>query len=145
MGFNSGFKGLIDMPFLINLSNIPCECVFRDFLLSDIFSFFLFSFFLSFFLSFFFSFFLRQTSSAYSLQVYGILLHLVTFSDTYTQCRTPLEEGSACRRTLYLTKHNIHNRQTDRQTDIYSPRRDLNPQSHEASGCGPRNYLDWPW
>ena len=26
--------------------------------------------------------------------------------------RTPLDEGSACRRDLYLTKHNTHNRQT---------------------------------
>ena len=29
-----------------------------------------------------------------------------------TVCRTPLDELSACRRDLYVTTHNIHNRQT---------------------------------
>jgi len=37
--------------------------------------------------------------------------------------RTPLDKWSVCRRDLYLTIHNSHNRQTS------MPRRDSNPQS----------------
>ena len=33
-------------------------------------------------------------------------------SGPHTVCRTPLDEGSARRRDLYLTTHNIHKRQT---------------------------------
>jgi hypothetical protein len=40
-----------------------------------------------------------------------LLLHLITFSDTFTIGRTPLDEGSACRRNLYLSTHNIYKRQ----------------------------------
>jgi len=40
------------------------------------------------------------------------LLYLITLNDTNTVGRTPLDEGSAGRRDLYVTKHNIHNRQT---------------------------------
>jgi hypothetical protein len=43
--------------------------------------------------------------------------------------RTPLNEGSARRKDLYLTTHNIHNTHQ-------CPRRDLNPQSQLASGGG---------
>jgi len=39
-------------------------------------------------------------------------LHSVTLSNTPTSGRNPLDEGSARRRDLYLTKHNTHNRQT---------------------------------
>jgi len=35
----------------------------------------------------------------------------MNFDDKYTHGRTPLEEGSARRRSLYLRTHNIHNRQ----------------------------------
>jgi hypothetical protein len=41
--------------------------------------------------------------------------------------RTPLDERSARRKDLYLTKHNTQNRHP-------CPRRDSNPQSHKASG-----------
>ena len=42
----------------------------------------------------------------------GWLLHLITFNDTRTFGRTPLGEGSATSRDLYLTTHNIHKRET---------------------------------
>ena len=42
----------------------------------------------------------------------GSLLHLITFNDTRTFGRTPLGEGSATSRDLYLTTHNIHKRET---------------------------------
>jgi len=42
--------------------------------------------------------------------------------------RTPLEEGSALRRDLYLTTHNTRIRHP-------CPRLDSNPQSQQASGC----------
>jgi hypothetical protein len=45
--------------------------------------------------------------------------------------RTPLDEGSARRRDLYLTTHNTHNRKHP------CPRRGSNPQSQQASGCRP--------
>ena len=43
-------------------------------------------------------------------------MHLITLNDThartqYTLDGTPLDEGSARRRGLYLTKHNTQNRQ----------------------------------
>jgi len=45
-------------------------------------------------------------------------LQLITLNDTHTHTRThtlgmtPLDEGSARRKYLYLKTHNIHNRQT---------------------------------
>jgi len=43
-------------------------------------------------------------------------LHLITLNDTHkhkhTLCRTPLGEGSARRKQLYLTTGNTHNGQT---------------------------------
>jgi len=44
--------------------------------------------------------------------------------------RTPLDEWSARRRDLYLTTHNTHNRHP-------CFRWESNPQSQQASGCGP--------
>ena len=44
--------------------------------------------------------------------------------------RTPLDEGSARRRDLYLTTHNTHNRHP-------CPRWDSNPRSQQASGRRP--------
>jgi hypothetical protein len=41
-----------------------------------------------------------------------LLLHLTILSATYTLGKTPLGEGSARRRDLYLTTHSIHKRQT---------------------------------
>jgi len=38
-----------------------------------------------------------------------------------TICRTPLEEWSARSRDLYLTKHNIHNKQISRPTVGFEP------------------------
>ena len=74
------------------------------------------TFFLSFFLSFFLflpSFlpsYLSLTSSTYSCKCRGLLLHLIPLKDTLD--RTPLDEGSACPRDLYLTTHNTQDRQT---------------------------------
>jgi hypothetical protein len=44
--------------------------------------------------------------------------------------RTPLDEWSVCRRDLYLTTHNTHNRHT-------CPRWDSNPRSQQARGRRP--------
>ena len=44
--------------------------------------------------------------------------------------RTPLDEWSACRKDLYLTTHNTHNKQP-------CPRWDSNPRSQQASGRRP--------
>jgi len=57
------------------------------------------------------SFLLSVTSSTYSLCGRGILLPLVTLNDIQTVGKSPLDEGSARRRNLYLTTHNTHNRQ----------------------------------
>ena len=40
------------------------------------------------------------------------MFHLITLTDTLTLGRTPLDEGSARRRDLYLTTHNIYKRET---------------------------------
>jgi hypothetical protein len=37
--------------------------------------------------------------------------NLITLNNTHTVNRSPLDEGSARRRGLYLTKHNTHKRQ----------------------------------
>ena len=50
--------------------------------------------------------------------------------------RTPLDEWPILRRDLYLTTHNIHNRQTS------MPRWDSNPQSQQASGLRLRGHWD---
>ena len=45
----------------------------------------------------------------------GLLLHLIAFNKTHTHThtigRSPLDEGSACRRNFCLTTHNNHKRQ----------------------------------
>ena len=58
---------------------------------------------------------LNLTSSTYSLRVNcrRLLLQLITFNDTHTIRRGPLDEGSVRRREFYLTTYNIHPRQTD--------------------------------
>jgi hypothetical protein len=50
-----------------------------------------------------------------------LLLHLITLTDTLTLGRTPLDEGSARRRDLYLTTHNIHKRQTYMLLEGFEP------------------------
>jgi len=52
--------------------------------------------------------------------------------------RNPLDEWSACRRELYLTKHNTHKRQTS------MPRRDSKPEFLQASGRGPTPLTERP-
>jgi hypothetical protein len=55
---------------------------------------------------------------------------LLTLSDTLTLGRTPLDEGMARRRDLYLTTHSTPKR--------YScPWQDSNPQSQQSSGRSP--------
>jgi hypothetical protein len=55
----------------------------------------------------------------------GLLLHLITLSDTHTHthtlARTTLDQGSARRRDLYLTIHNTHNRQTAMPPPEFEP------------------------
>jgi len=48
--------------------------------------------------------------------------------------RIPLGEWSARRRDLYLTTHNIHNKQTDKHPCLGW---DSNPQSQQANGRRP--------
>jgi len=60
------------------------------------------------------------------------LFHLITLKkNTHTHGRTPRDEGSASRRDLYLTTHNIHRDKTA------MPRRDSNPHFQQASGRKP--------
>jgi len=66
-----------------------------------------------------------------------IVLHYRGFTITLrhtTWGRTPLDERSARRRELYLTAHNIQNRQTS-----MSPGWDLNLQPQQTSGRRPTN------
>ena len=50
-------------------------------------------------------------------------------SDTLTLGKTPLEERSATGKYLYPTTH-----KTQKETDIFGPLRDSNPQSQQANG-----------
>jgi len=48
-------------------------------------------------------------------------LRLITLSGPHTVGRTPLDEGSARRRDLYLTTHNIYKRQTSMPPAGFEP------------------------
>jgi hypothetical protein len=63
-----------------------------------------------------------------TIQGHGLPLwsFAITLTGHTTLGRTPLDEWSARRTDLYLTKHNTHKRQT------LMPRRDSNPQAHKA-------------
>ena len=55
---------------------------------------------------------------------YGLLIHEVFLDHTQrrtTVGRTPLDERSARHRGLYLTTHNIHNRQTSMPPEEFEP------------------------
>ena len=75
----------------------------------------------------------------------ALLLYLNTLKDTYTHTigRTPLDEGSARRRHLYLTTHNTHKRQ-----HIYASGgiRTRNPSKRAAADprLRPRGHRDRP-
>jgi hypothetical protein len=58
-------------------------------------------------------FFLGLTSSACRCRCRRLLLYLITLSDTHILGATPLDEGSARCRELYVTTHNTHVIQTD--------------------------------
>jgi hypothetical protein len=64
-----------------------------------------------------------------------------------TLSRTPLDEGSALRRDLYLTTHNIHKRQTSMPPAGFEPAIPVSerPQTHAlnraATGIGIMSYL----
>jgi len=61
-----------------------------------------------------------------------LLLHLITHNDIHTQfSMTPLDEGSARCRELYLTKHNTHKRK------ISMPSAGSKPAIPAASSCRP--------
>jgi hypothetical protein len=51
----------------------------------------------------------------------GLLLHLIPLSDIHTLGRTPLDEGSARRRDLYLTTHSIQSRNTSMPLAVFEP------------------------
>ena len=76
---------------------------FRKSLFQDKFTEFSFSFFLSY--SDIFLFTRRRCR--------GLFLYLITLTDTHTHTihKTSLDEGSACRRVLYLVTHNVHKKQ----------------------------------
>jgi hypothetical protein len=58
-------------------------------------------------------FFLSPTSFYLtSFRCRGLFLHVITHCHTTTDGRTPLDEGSARCRDLYLTTHNTDNRKT---------------------------------
>ena len=54
----------------------------------------------------------------------GVILHLVTLSDTLS--KTHLHEGSLLRRDLYLTTHDTHKRLTSMSPAGFAP---INPAS----------------
>ena len=66
--------------------------------------------FLSFFLFWFLSFLVWPLLPAHC-RCRGLLLHFITLNDPHTSCRTPLDEWSARRRSLYIT-HNTYKKQT---------------------------------
>ena len=59
------------------------------------------------------------------------LTHTHTHTHTHTQTlgRTPLDDGSAHRRNLYLTTYNTHNRQASTPLAGFEPTRER-PQTH---------------
>jgi len=63
------------------------------------------------------------------------LLLLITFSDTKQFIRTPLAEGLAHHTDIYLTTHNIHNRET------FMPFAELEP-TIPASDCPQTHAFD---
>jgi hypothetical protein len=68
-------------------------------------------------------------------------MHVITFNDTNALGRTPLDEGSAPRRGVYL-----HNTKHSQETDTHSPGgiRTRNPSNRAAADpChGPRDHQD---
>jgi len=48
-------------------------------------------------------------------------MHLITLNVTQALGRTPLVEGSACRRKLYLATHNIEKRRTSMPLAGFEP------------------------
>ena len=55
--------------------------------------------------------------------------------------RTPLDEGSARRRDLYLTKHNIHKRQTCMSPEGFEPAIPASKQAATDPCLRPRGHL----
>ena len=49
------------------------------------------------------------------------MLHLITLIDTHKLDTTPLNEGSARRKDLYLTTDNIHKRQISMALEGFEP------------------------
>ena len=68
-------------------------------------------------------------------------MHLITLNVTHTLGRTPLDEGSARRRKLYLTTHNTEKRRTSMPPGRI---RTSNPSKRAAADprLRPRNYRD---
>ena len=62
----------------------------------------------------------------------GLSLNLTTHMDTHIFCRTPLDEGSALRRDLYLTSNNTHKRHTSITPAGFEPATPASewPQTH---------------
>jgi hypothetical protein len=84
------------------------------------------------------SFFFPSQSDLFYLLVVGVERYCYTWSQWQTLGRTPPDEGSARRKDLYLTTHNIHKIQS-------CPRRDSYPQSQQACGrrSSPRPRAHW--
>ena len=63
-----------------------------------------------------------RSFSTYLLYVLRVIVSTDhTHMDTNTLGRTPLDEGSARRRDLCLTTHNIHKRQTSVPLEMFEP------------------------
>ena len=71
---------------------------------------------------------------------HGRLILEVCRSQWYTTVgRTPPNEGSACRKYLYLTTHNVHERQTSMPIAGFEP----NPSKREAADLRLRPLGHW--
>jgi hypothetical protein len=94
--------------------------------------------------------FFKSSSSTYSGFPVSVSRFVIPFDHTERQTtvgRTPLDEGSARRRGLYLTTHNTHKRQTSmspvgfEHTILASERPKTHPLDRTATGIGTFGYI----
>ena len=80
-----------------------------------------------------------MTSATYSLQVLSIIAASIKLIDTHKLDTTPLNEGSARRKDLYLTTDNIHKRQISMALAGFEPSIPASEQpqlDHPTTGFG---------
>jgi hypothetical protein len=92
---------------------------------------------------FFLSFFLIL--NCFYLLIVGVFGYCwsISHSMTHTLVRTPLDEGSARRRDLYVTAHNTHNRQTPMSPARFEPAIPAGerPQTHQLDSAPTGNGI----